>query len=241
MSVIGDRAAQVRERWRRTLTVIRAPRVRIEIFGSDRARRVHRSYTARHPRFKVTAAKKWGVAVMRLPASFDKYLADCSRLVRRRRTHAEKAGFRYAVVSPQAHLDEILAINQSAPIRQGRAMDRHYVDRDQVARAFEGRAAIHGVLNTDGQLRAYAHVIDIGDAFTFTLLIGHADDLDEGVMYLLVTEVIRACIDERRADGSPKWLVCDTFWGATRGLAYFKERVGFEPYTVDWAWVDRAI
>jgi hypothetical protein len=31
----------------------------------------------------------------------------------------------------------------------------------------------------------------------------------------------------------------DTFWGASPGLAYFKERAGFRPYTVDWVWRDQ--
>jgi hypothetical protein len=32
----------------------------------------------------------------------------------------------------------------------------------------------------------------------------------------------------------------DTFWGASTGLAFFKERLGFRPYTVDWAWRELA-
>ena len=58
-------------------------------------------------------------------------------------------------------------------------------------------------------------------------------------MYLLVSEVVRACIESRTAPGSPLWLMYDTFWGASRGLAFFKERLGFRPYTVAWHWVDR--
>jgi hypothetical protein len=235
---MSDRANHLRERWQRTLTVLRAPRIRIEVSGGHDARVTYLSYTSRHPRFRMTAFKRWGVALLPLPDSFDQYLSDCSRQARRRRLHATKAGFRYAVVSPQDHLDEILEINRSTPIRQGHPMAGHYVDRARVAKTFEGRSSIHGIVDSGGRLRAYALVHDIGDAFTFSLLIGHADDLDEGVMYLLVTEVIRTCIDARRAAGSPAWLMFDTFWGATKGLAFFKERVGFRPYTVDWVWVE---
>ena len=32
--------------------------------------------------------------------------------------------------------------------------------------------------------------------------------------------------------------MADTFWGAKRGLAYFKERCGFEPFNVNWIWLD---
>jgi hypothetical protein len=74
----------------------------------------------------------------------------------------------------------------------------------------------------------------------FETLLGYADALEAGVMYLLMSEVIGTTIAERDATGSPEWAMYDTFWGAAPGLAYFKERVGFKPYTVDWAWVDPA-
>lgn len=236
---MGDRANHLRERWQRTLNVLRAPRVRIEVYGSDEARAIHRAYTSRHPRFRITASKRWGVALLRLPDTFDEYLAGSSKgYLRRHRRRAERAGFRYAAVSPRDHLDEILEINRSTPMRQGRAMAGHYTDRAQVAKRFEGRPSIHGILDPGGRLRAYALVPDIGDASTFSIVIGHADDLEEGVMYLLVSEVICACIDVRRAIGSPTWIMYDTFWGASKGLSSFKEHCGFRPYTVDWVWVD---
>lgn len=60
-------------------------------------------------------------------------------------------------------------------------------------------------------------------------------------MYLLVSEVVRWCTDARRADGSPMCLIADTFWGARQRLAYFKERAGFKPFTVDCVWVERPL
>lgn len=59
-------------------------------------------------------------------------------------------------------------------------------------------------------------------------------------LYLLVSEVIRSYIDVRRGQGAPTREMDDTFWGATKGLAYFKERLGFKPHTVDWVWGERA-
>jgi hypothetical protein len=208
------------------------------MYGGDDTLAVYRAFTARHHRFKVTTAKRWGVALLRLPAVFDEYLASASRLARRRRTRALVAGYRYIAASPMAHLDEILEINRSVPSRQGRPMAPIYLNREQVVGAIGARNVIHGIVDSSGRLCAYADVLDIGDAFTFAYLIGHAGDLEQGIMYLLVSEVVRCCIDARRADGSPIWLMVDTFWGASAGLAYFKERTGFRPFTVDWVWVD---
>lgn len=232
---------RLRRRWERSMTVLRAPHVRIALHGGAEARAAYRAFTARHRVFKMTAAKRWGVALVRLPASFDEYLAGGSmEYLRRQRRRAEKAGYRYARISPQAHLDAILEINRSTPTRQGRAMSGSYLDPDQVARAFAEDQPISAILDAGGRLRAYADVPVIGDAFVYSRILGHADDLERGVMYLLVSEVIREHI-EAAGQGipTPSWAMYDTFWGASPGLAYFKERAGFRPYTVDWVWRDR--
>jgi len=231
---------RLRLRWARSLTVLRAPRVRIELYGGPEARAAYRAFTARHRVFRMTSAKRWGVALVHLPATFDEYLAGGPmEYLRRQRRRAEKAGYRYATVSAHAHLDEILEINRSAPTRQGRAMSGSYLDSERVARAFADHHDVRAILDADGRLRAYADVPVIGDAFVYSRILGHADHLDRGVMYLLVSEVIREHI-EAAAGGrpAPTWAMYDTFWGASPGLAYFKERAGFRPYTVDWTWRD---
>ena len=232
---------RLRERWERSSAVLRAPRVRIAMSGEEEARAAFRSFTARHPRFKVTGAKRWGVALVPLPATFDEYLAGPSKeYLRRQRRRAEKAGYRYAVVTPRDRLPEILAINRSAPSRQGRAMATSYVDPTRVAETFAARPSLHGILDAQGTLRAYADVSRFGDVIVFSRILGHADDLEHGPMYLLVSEVIRSWVERRGANASPAWAMYDTFWGASSGLAYFKERCGFRPYTVEWVWSDDA-
>src|SRR6476646_6234348 len=55
---------RIKERWSATRTVLGAPRVRIELYGSDIAHDMHRYFTARHPRIRVAANKAWGVALL---------------------------------------------------------------------------------------------------------------------------------------------------------------------------------
>lgn len=208
--------------------------------GGPDVQAIYRAFTVRHRVFKMTQAKRWGVALVELPAVYDEYLAGHSKWVLRQKLRlAKRHDFRYAVVVPQDYVDDILEINNSAPTRQGRPMAETYVDREHVLRTFEGRQSMHAVLNAEGRVRAYATAPATGDAVVFTIILGHADDLEFGTMYLLVSEVVRASIDARRADGSPRWLMYDTYWGASKGLAFFKERAGFAPYTVKWAWLDR--
>jgi hypothetical protein len=227
------------ERLSRTRDILRAPRVAIELYGDDEARAVFNSFTSRHPRFIFTSAKRWGVALLRLPDSADTYLAKGPRLPRRRRKHAESAGYRYERVPPLAHLDDIVELNTSAPSRQGRPMAARFRDREYLAATVGAHSEIHAIFDAEDRLRAYAVIIDIGDAFTFSAMIGHAGHLHNGIMYLLMGEVVRFCVASRRPDGEPSWLVYDTLWGASPGLAFFKERTGFRPFTVRWVWLDR--
>jgi hypothetical protein len=234
--------ADLRDRVDRSLVVARAPRVSIAVYGGGEAKDMYRSFTAPHPRFRFTSSKKWGVALVRLPDSIEEYLAGGSmEFARRQRRRAERAGYRYAQMPPLDHLDEILEINRSMPVRQGRPMLTSYVDARLVALRFKDRAAIHGVLDNQGRLRAYSDAPAIGDVFLFRAILGAGDHLDKGIMYLLATEVIRTYIEIRRVEGSPSWAMYDTIWGASKGLAFFKEHLGFQPYTVDWRWIEDAI
>ncbi|MHB8458864.1 MAG: hypothetical protein ACYDAK_11855 [Candidatus Limnocylindrales bacterium] len=206
----------------------------IELSGDD-AERIHRSFTAPHRLFRFTAAKRWGVALVRLPDSFTAYLAGGSKaLLRQKRRLAEARGHSYAVVDTASHAEEILEINRSTTTRQGRPMPASYVDRDTVLATIAERPTTHGVFDGEGRLRAYAWVPIVGDLILFERLLGHAVDIESGTMYLLVSEVIRYHIEQRGIDGAPRWAMYDTFWGANPGLAYFKRRLGFEPYAVDW-------
>jgi hypothetical protein len=210
------------------------------MYGDAEVRAVYKAFTARHRVFKVTSAKRWGAALVKLPSTFDEYLSGgAMEYLRRQRRKAEKAGYRFALVSPKEHFDEILAINRSSPTRQGRTMKGSYLDPEQVARAFGSRDQISAIFDAEGRLRAYADVPALGDAFVFSRILGHSDDLDKGIMYLLVSEVIRTYIEAANGPGpSPRWAFYDTFWGASSGLVYFKERLGFRPFTVDWVWLE---
>lgn len=224
---------KVSDLWNRSVEVLRAPRVRIRMYGDDEARDVYRLYTTRHHVFKFTKLKRWGVALVQLTPSFDAYLAGGRKEeLRRRRKRALKSGYRLAQIPPLDYLDDLMAINRSAPIRQGRVMDASETDAARVQQSYEHIPLIYGILHADGRLRAYADVLVIGEVVVIKRLLGHADDLDAGIMYLLVSEIIRSFAHP----GGPLWAEYGTFWGASPGLAAFKRRTGFRPYTVDWYW-----
>ncbi|HMK34882.1 MAG TPA: hypothetical protein VK463_07440 [Desulfomonilaceae bacterium] len=221
----------------RTLEVLRAPKVEIAMFGDAAARIVYELYVKRHPRFLFVGNKSVGVALLRLPQTFDDYLAD-KPPVRRARNKALKLGYTFRTFRAIDHVDEIVGINTSSPIRQGMPMHREYVVPDLVRKFCAGVGEIFGVFAADGSLVAYNHDVVCGDVFTGTKMLGDNDHLRNGAMYLLITETIGNRIELRNRLGYPNWYAYDTVWGCTPGLLFFKKRLGFGPYRVKWVWDD---
>ena len=59
------------------------------------------------------------------------------------------------------------------------------------------------------------HAPEAGDVFLFYAPLGHADHLEDGIVYLLISDTVAACI---------RYLL-----EASEGLAFFERRTGFTP------------
>ncbi len=128
---VGELRMAIFDLFSRTLEVVRAPRIRIHMFGDGNARQTYEMYVQRHPRFFFIKSKAMGVALLQLPQTFEAYLKDKSA-VQRARKKALKVGYTFHTVRAIDHVDEILAINTSVPVRQGLPMRREYMDRELV-------------------------------------------------------------------------------------------------------------
>jgi hypothetical protein len=220
--------------------ILTAPSVRVELFGDPTSRRLYESFTARHPRLRVVTRKRWGVAMLPLPDSVEEYLSGRSRELVRKRRRALSRGFSYRPFDASQHVADVLEVNRSAPTRQGQPMLHKYLDESSVRRFCNAAETMFGVFDAAGRVRAYAYAPVVGESGVFVRSIGHADDLESGTMHLLVSEVIATYITEKRERGTPRWAMYDTFWGGQEGLTYFKRRLGFQPYRVDWVWAEHA-
>lgn len=221
------------------LYLSRLPGVRIEMSGDARCRALYEYFTAPHPRWRLIQNKRWGVALLPVPERFDDYFKDPQRAhLRKQVSRATRAGFTFDRLSPTDRLGEIMAINRSAGERQGRPMHPDYMDEDAVRRHLEHTAEVFGVLDAAGVLRAYFSMRACGSIMCGERILGHADYLDRGVMYLLVAEVVRELSHRRQAEGQPAWLYYDMFPGASPGMRQFKAWIGCEPYRVSWSWRD---
>lgn len=212
-------------------------KVEIRIWGGEECAQIYRYFTRFHPRYRIIRNKVWGVALIPLPDTFEEYLRGKDKqALRTNRKRALAEGLLFRQFAPLERLEEMLNINSSNPMRQGKPMAKSYVEEQELAAYLEGIPNMFRAFNAEGRLRAYAHVPVCGEVGVVSRLLGHGDDLDKGIMYLLLSEVIRHLIELKQKQGVPRWVMYDTFFGASPGLRYFKERIGFKPYRVRWSW-----
>lgn len=215
----------------------RLPGVKIEMSGDERCHELYEAFTRRHARWRLIQAKRWGVALLPIPERFDDYFSSPRQAhLRREFNRATRAGLTFAPVDRLVRLDEILAINRSADERQGRPMHPDYLDEDTVRRHLERAADVFGVTDAGGVLQAYVYIRICGEVACVERLLGHAETLKQGVMWVLLTGTIQNLAGRQQAEGRPTWFMYDTFSGASPGMRQFKHWLGFESYRVSWSW-----
>jgi hypothetical protein len=212
------------------LTIARLPVAHLEFklhLNPDDVGKMHRYFTMRHPRYKIIRNKSLGAALVDLTRyrSGEAYLES----IKGRNSaehHARKArakGYRVVEIDRNDYIDEIHEINTSIEIRQGRPMADSY--RDKVMHFPRDKNYIYyGVLNANGKLMAYGDLGRYGNFMAFNRVLGVRNN--DGVMHLMLTEIICGLI----AEGSCRYLMYDTFFGAGPGLKLFKNMLGFQPY-----------
>jgi hypothetical protein len=83
---------------------------------------------------------------------------------------------------------------------------------------------------------AYTWVYQVGEMCLFNRILGHGAHLDSGIMYTLVAGSI--------ADLMPaglRYAMYERHTSGSEGLRYFKEKLGFRSYWVDWQLADEEV
>ena len=171
-------------------------------------------------------------SVLTIPADVDVWLDD-HRTARKRAARAARLGYRFSLVKRHEHADDIYAINTSASERQGRPMSLGYRQRPSEtplpAYACERHAIrTYGVLS-GRTLVAYMWLYRAGELALVSSILGHADHLDNGIMYLLFAGVV----DEEIKFGHGS-IVYNRHDSGTDGLRFYKTRCGLEERLVEW-------
>ena len=83
-------------------------------------------------------------------------------------------------------------------------------------------------VHRDSRLAAYLWLYRSGDLAMVSSILGHADQLADEIMYLLVTETVAA---QAELGGV---MFYNLHSSGTDGLRFFKERIGLAPADVEW-------
>ncbi len=156
------------------------------------------------------------------------------RTARKRAIKAKELGYRFVIVRRHGRAEEIHEINTSSPQRQGRPMspgygvmpsqteDPHYPCRRHGIHAY-------GVETRDGVLASYLWLYRAGQLGLVSQILGHADHLDAGIMYLLWDGML--AFESFDPDG---FIVYNRHDSGTQGLRFYKERCGLTETAVEW-------
>lgn len=189
--------------------------------------KMHRYFTMPHPRYKIFQNKSLGAALVDLTRyrSREAYVNS----IKGRNSaeqHARKArsrGYTVVEINRNDYIDDIYQINTSLSIRQGRPIDTIYLEKVTHYIA-EKNFTYYGILSAEGILMAYGDVGHYGNFSAFNRVIGVRNN--DGIMHLLISEIVCQMMEKRGC----RYLMYDTYFGASPGLRAFKTMLGFEPY-----------
>jgi hypothetical protein len=176
-------------------------------------------------------------AMLRIPESHASYLEKIGDKARNMIRKAQRQGYAYQKVDPDAYLDDVLAVRTSDPERQGKPIPDYYKIRpvQMIDEPFRNGCRLHGEdffgVFKDGRLVAYTTIFFYGELGQVNHILGHAEHLQEGVMNLLVSEMVREVIEHRSWVRAINYLYPHVSKTNT-GIGLFKRSIGFLPERV---------
>lgn len=179
-------------------------------------------------------------SIIEIPGSFDGYLSGPAGYATRRKVRrAEREGYEFREIDPEAWVEDILAVNRSLPERQGRPIDDAYLVTPTPGRPLANGCPRHRevwfAVIKDDHVVAYTWVYVAGEMCLLNRILGHGDHMEAGVMYRLIAGTI-----EQLAPAGIRYVMYERHTSGSPGLRTFKERMGFAPFWVDWRHADES-
>ena len=174
------------------------------------------------------------VSLLPIPGSLEEWRAG-HRTARKRADRAARRGYTFHHIDRHLHADEVFSINTSKRHRQGRPMAAGYMQPVSfsplpVYPCDRHAVRTYGVNDSYGTLVAYLWLYRAGDLALVSSILGHADHLENEVMYLLWQGMVAA---ESFVD-SDGVVVYNRHDSGTDGLRFYKDRVGLVETEVEW-------
>jgi hypothetical protein len=196
----------------------------------------YRQARRRHPRYLFVRRLEYGVALCRLPQTFDEYFMCIDGSARRNYKKAVREGCDFRPIEFNDHLEEICAIRQSSEVRQGRAVPREFLEgiirpcNDPPSTSSLHGYRYFGVFLND-QLIAYAGCMIAGEICCLEQIWGHADQLALGAVPYLIIGIAERIY---QSHSQVRYYAYGTYFGACETMQRFKRKLGFTPHHVQW-------
>lgn len=210
--------------------------VRTDPYYADMTRREYAQAMGRHPKYWVIRHNVYGVALCRLPESFDKYYMGIEASARRNHKKAVREGCVFRRIAFNEHLDAIREVRQSTDVRQGRLMPQDLRSgaitpcKDPPSSSPLHDYPYFGVFR-EGKMLGYAGCFIGGEICEVEQILGHADHLSLGPVPLLLIGIAAYLY---QSHPQVKFFAYGTYFGAGETLRRFKRKFGFVPHRVDW-------
>jgi len=166
---------------------------------------------------------------------------------------SNKKGFYSKRFEFKNFVPDVVGVNQSMSVRQGKEMGKNYflsiddlggapskfhdfteIENTNRYRLFFGvfqKVENHkqGSVTTDEQLVGYITLIREGNMIVYNRIIGHGDHLKEGIMYNLHFSIIEWLYGDDKLCEGVDMVMYAGFTSGSEGLRKWKKRLAFEP------------
>ena len=170
-------------------------------------------------------------AMLSIPKSIETYMYEIGDKSRNMIRKAIKLGYSYKVVLPNNYIDDIVKIRTSDTLRQGQAIPEYFYQRPDNVLSFDSDCKLHGELFfglfKDDELIAYSTIFLYGELAQVNHILGHKDHLQNGVMNLLVYEIVSDFINTKPWIKGVNYLY-PGLSDVKKGTSLFKKSVGFK-------------
>jgi len=189
-----------------------------------------------------------GAAFLPISMSWDELFALSNKIsggnTRKEMRKATRKGYYCEPIIPQAHIHEIVEINQSKAMRQGKPMHEEWYHYSEAKMIQEfGGVRIYtcpyhytqwfGVFTKEKKMVGYIKFNRNGQLAWYGMILGHGDYLKDGIVYFLhfyIQKLIRESDNERYKG------IAGTAYHAmlngTKGLIFWKHKAGFAQYHI---------
>lgn len=189
----------------------------------------------RHPKLLFLRRLSYGVALARLPDSFDTYFMSIEAAARRNCKKAQRNGFTFSRIRYNDFLADVAEIRRSAEYRQGRMPEELLIGEVAPTNNPASTTAMHDYpyfgVQRDGKLYAYAGCLIAGEICLIEHIYGHARHHSEGIVPMLIISIAEHLLERHPA---VKFFAYDTYYGAREEMRRFKRKFLFNPHRVKW-------